>query len=138
MSAPSRIFSSQALPVSSRICSKVWSRFSLARRLACSSLTMSSRSMLGVDLSLLQEEPVENLPGFGDVVLLLEVDQLVVLEHLVEGVEEGRGNLVAHRKGLQPGQAGVFEAVDAAAAVAVDEDVLVLVDDPAVVRDACT
>ena len=88
----------------------------------------------GVDLPFLEEEAVKDLPGLGNVVLLFEVHQLVVLEHFVQGIEEGRGDLVAHREGLQAGQAGVFQAVDAAAQVAVDEDVFVLVDDPPVVR----
>ena len=94
---------------------------------------MSSAVMLASILRLGEEDPLQDLPGLRQIVLLVEIDQLVVLEHLVEGVEQGRRDLVAHRQGLEPGQAGVFQLVDAPLAVAVDQDVLVLVDDPLIV-----
>ena len=77
--------------------------------------------------------PLQNLPGFRQIMLLLKIDELVVFQHLVEGKEESGGDLVAHREGLQTGQPGVLKPADAAFAVAFDQDALVLIDDPAIV-----
>ncbi len=88
----------------------------------------------GVDVPLTQKQPVQDLPGLGQVILVGQLDQAVMLEHFVQGIEERRGDLVAHRQRLEPVQAGVFQLVDGAPPAAFDENAFVLIDDPAVVR----
>ena len=90
---------------------------------------------VALDLPLAEEEPFENLPGFGDVVALLQFHQLAILaQEFVKGVEERSRNLVPDRQGLESCQTGVFEAVDFTPEIAGAEDIAVLIHDAAVVR----
>ena len=50
----------------------------------------------GVDMGFGKEDSFQNLPGFSEVILFIKVNQLVVLEHFVEGIKECRRNLVTH------------------------------------------
>ena len=88
-----------------------------------------------LDILFAQEDTLQHLAGGGDVVLLLLADQIAPLfEHLIQGVKQRTRDLVAHRKGLQPGQAGIVQMADLALGVAGQQDVAVLVHDALVGR----
>src|SRR5210317_1435425 len=50
----------------------------------------------GVDLGFGKEDAFQDLPGFSEVILFIKINQLVMLEHFVEGIKERRRNLVTH------------------------------------------
>jgi len=88
-----------------------------------------------LNLPFTKEEPLQNLPGFGDVVALRDFGQFAIFtQQFIQGVKERPRNLVSDGECFQAGKTGVVEAVNFPSEIAGTEDITIFVYNTAIVR----